>query len=453
VKQQECVLIVDDEPNMLRVLRGLLRREGYLTYEASNGERALELLDDHPVDAILSDFKMPHMNGLELLHAVQRRQLQIPVILLTAHGTIGGAVEALKQGAFDYLTKPFDPDEIHQIVAKAVRTHALQKREARVADPQNPDQLLLGESSRLREVKRVIERVARTPATVLITGESGTGKELVARSLHLQSTRAREAFVKINCAAIPEGLLESELFGHEKGAFTGAARRKMGRFELAHGGTLFLDEIGEMPLASQPKLLRVLQDGRFYHVGGTHTIEVDVRLIAATNRDLEREVAKGRFREDLFYRLNVLPIRLPPLRERREDIPVLARSFAARFGVQHRGVACILTAEAEASLCSYSWPGNIRELENTIERAVLLAEDTELRAGDLPVQLAPARARGPGNALLRDRVRHETRRIEREAIQEALRVTDGNVTQAARQLGLSRRGLQLKMKELDIERP
>jgi len=440
---------------MLRVLRGLLRREGYVTFEAANGERALQVLEEESIDAILTDLKMPHMNGLELLHAVQRRQLQIPVILLTAHGTIGGAVEALKQGAFDYLTKPFDPDEIQQIVSKAVRTYALQKQEARVGDPRNPEKLLLGESPRLREVKRVIERVARTPATVLITGESGTGKELVARSLHLQSARSDAAFVKINCAAIPEGLLESELFGHEKGAFTGAARRKLGRFELAHGGTLFLDEIGEMPLASQPKLLRVLQDGRFYHVGGTHTIEVDVRLIAATNRDLEREVRKGRFREDLFYRLNVLPIRLPPLRERREDIPVLARSFAARFGIQHRGVACILESDAETVLCGYDWPGNIRELENAIERAVLLAEDTVLRARDLPGEMVPQGKRGTPatqSALLRDRVRTETRRIEREAIEEALRITAGNVTQAARRLGLSRRGLQLKMKELDIER-
>jgi DNA-binding NtrC family response regulator len=457
VKREESILIVDDEPNMQRVLRGLLRREGYRTLEACDGAGALEILANEPVEAVLTDFKMPRMNGLELLAEIQQRQLGVPVILLTAHGTIGGAVEALKKGAFDYLTKPFDPDEIQQVVAKAVRTHALQKSEATIATAENPEQLLLGESDALRRVKRLIERVAPTPATVLITGESGTGKELVARSLHLRSPRAAAPFVKINCAAIPEGLLESELFGHEKGAFTGAARRKLGRFELADGGTLFLDEIGEMPLASQPKLLRAIQDGRFYHVGGTHTIDVDVRLVAATNRDLDQEVRSGRFREDLYYRLNVVPIRLPALRERRADIPALAHLFVERFARRHNLPIEGIDPAAEQVLCAYAWPGNIRELENAIERAVLLSEGSQIGLTDLPPEMsgaAGAQASSPPGAAapLRDRIRDATRQIEREAIEEALRATQGNVTQAARRLGLSRRGLQLKMKELEIAR-
>jgi two-component system, NtrC family, response regulator AtoC len=458
VKREESILIVEDEPNMQRVLRGLLRREGYRTLEACDGAVALEILSREPIEAVLTDFKMPRMNGLELLAEIQQRQLGVPVILLTAHGTIGGAVEALKKGAFDYLTKPFDPDEIQQVVAKAVRTHALQKSEATVAIAEDPEQLLLGESDALRRVKRLIERVAPTPATVLITGESGTGKELVARSLHLRSPRAAAPFVKINCAAIPEGLLESELFGHEKGAFTGAARRKLGRFELADGGTLFLDEIGEMPLASQPKLLRAIQDGRFYHVGGTHTIDVDVRLVAATNRDLDQAVKSGRFREDLYYRLNVVPIRLPALRERRADIPALARLFIERFAQRHGLPIEGLDSTAEQVLCAYGWPGNIRELENAIERAVLLTEGTRIGLADLPPEVSGAAATGAhpslasSSAPLRDRIRDATRVIEREAIEEALRATQGNVTQAARRLGLSRRGLQLKMKELEIGR-
>jgi two-component system, NtrC family, response regulator AtoC len=459
VKREEAILIVEDEPNMQRVLRGLLRREGYRTLEVGDGAAALEVLAHEPIEAVLTDFKMPRMNGLELLAEIRQRQLGVPVILLTAHGTIGGAVEALKHGAFDYLTKPFDPDEIQQVVAKAVRTHALQKSEATVTIDDDPDQLLLGESDALRRVKHLIERVAPTPATVLITGESGTGKELVARSLHLRSPRASGPFVKINCAAIPEGLLESELFGHEKGAFTGAARRKLGRFELADGGTLFLDEIGEMPLASQPKLLRAIQDGRFYHVGGTHTIDVDVRLVAATNRDLEQEVKSARFREDLFYRLNVVPIRLPALRERRSDIPALAKLFVARFARRHNVSIEEIDDDAAQVLCAYAWPGNIRELENAIERAVLLCEGNRIGLADLPPEMVGT-ASGPASAPqtlgstapLRDRIRDATRQIERDAIEEALRATNGNVTQAARRLGLSRRGLQLKMKELEIAR-
>jgi two-component system, NtrC family, response regulator AtoC len=456
VKREETILIVDDEQNVQRVLRGLLRREGYRTIEATDGSAALDVLSQQRVDAVLTDLRMPHMNGMELLEEIQRRQLGVPVILLTAHGTIGGAVEALKHGAFDYLTKPFEPEEIHHVIAKAVRTRVLQDAETTIAPGDDPQNLLLGNSESLARVLEMIERVAATPATVLVTGESGTGKELVARSLHMRSPRVSRPFIKINCAAIPEPLLESELFGHERGAFTGAMRRKLGRFELADTGTLFLDEIGEMPMTAQPKLLRAIQEGAFFHVGGTHTITVDVRLIAATNRNLEREVAEGRFREDLFYRLNVLPIHLPPLRERREDIPALAQLFLERFARRHRAAVEGIDPRAMELLVGFHWPGNIRELENVIERAVLLARSLQLGVEDLPGELThgkPGRAPRSGLSPLKDRIKSATRRIEREAILETLEATSGNVTQAARMLGLSRRGLQLKMRELGIARP
>jgi len=453
VNREGTVLIVDDEANMRRVLSALLERKGYKVLDAGDGEQALSILASEPVDALLTDLKMPRMNGLELLDSARRAYPQLPVILLTAHGTVGSAVEALKRGAFDYLTKPFDPEEIQQVVEKAVRTHALQQAETSIEPGDNPDSLLLGDSPALLEVLRVTARVAATPATVLITGESGTGKELVARRLHLRSDRADEPFVKINCAAIPEGLLESELFGHEKGAFTGAASRKPGRFELADGGTLFLDEIGEMPLSSQPKLLRAIQEGRFYRVGGTTTISVDVRLVAATNRDLEVEVREGRFREDLFYRLNVVPVRLPPLRERREDIPALVGRFLERSASRHGVRLRSFSPDAVAALQRHDWPGNIRELENAVERSLLLAEGDHIELGDLPRGLEDA---GSGAAVacgsLKDRVRSATRQIERDAIVETLELTGGNVTQAAQRLGLSRRGLQLKMRELGLSR-
>jgi len=455
MKPSRTVLIVEDEANMRRVLSALLERDGFKTLEANDGGAALELLAHEPVDAILTDLRMPRMNGLELLEAVRAAHPEIPVVMLTAHGTVGSAVEALKQGAFDYLTKPFDPDEIRQVMEKAVSTRQLAANEMRLSSDEDPEPLLAGDSQALADVKHVIERVAPTRATVLITGESGTGKEIVARSLHRASPRRNAPFVKINCAAIPEGLIESELFGYEKGAFTGAIARKPGRFELADGGTLFLDEIGEMPLAAQPKLLRAIQEGRFFRVGGTETMHVDVRLIAATNRDLREAVRTGRFREDLFYRLHVVPIQLPPLRERPEDIPTLARLFLARFAAKLRRPVTSIDPLAMDMLRAHPWPGNIRELENAIERATLLCDGTTLSTRDLPPEVQPPALRsGPITepTPLRERIRAATQRIERDAILEALRMTEGNVTRAARKLGLSRRGLQLKMKELEIDR-
>ncbi len=448
------LLVVEDEENMRRVLVALLKRDGHEVFEAANGVLALEQLAARSVDAVLTDLRMPQLNGLELLGEIHARWPDLPVVLLTAHGTVGSAVEALKHGAFDYLTKPFEPDEVRQVLRKAVETHRLDSREARSGPGEDPAHLLEGHSPQLEEIRRVVERVAPTTATVLISGESGTGKELVARSLHRASDRASGPFIKINCAAIPEGLIESELFGYEKGAFTGAGARKPGRFELADGGTLFLDEIGELPSPAQPKLLRALQEARFYRVGGTETVAVDVRLIAATNRDLREEVSAGRFREDLFYRLHVVPIQLPPLRERRADIPVLVRFFIERFGRRFERQVRAVEPAAMAALQSQDWPGNLRELENAVERAVLLCDGEIIRAGDVPGSTAvpDAAAQDASPTPLRDRVRQATRQLEREAILEALERTAGNVTRAARDLGLSRRGLQLKMKELEINR-
>jgi DNA-binding NtrC family response regulator len=451
VSETRRVLVVDDEVNMRRVLSALIARDGFEVAEARDGAEALSRIREGGIDAVLTDLRMPHMNGLELLERITQEHPEIPVVLLTAHGSVGSAVEALKQGAFDYLTKPFEPDEVRRVIRKAVQTRALDARETRAEASEDPERLLHGSNPVLAEIRRVIERVAGTPATVLISGESGTGKEIVARSLHRRSDRAAAPFVKINCAAIPEGLLESELFGHEKGAFTGASSSKPGRFELADGGTLFLDEIGEMPLSAQPKLLRALQEGRFYRVGGTETVSVDVRLIAATNRDLRREVAEARFREDLFYRLHVVPLSLPPLRERRADIPDLARFFVARVNRRLRRDVSGLEPAALERLAAHDWPGNLRELENAIERAILLCEGSVVRAHEI-LPGATADSSAQGEAPLRDRIRRATRQIEREAILDALRLTDGNVTQAAQRLGLSRRGLQLKMRELDIER-
>ena len=453
MKNRDAVLIVEDEQNMRRVLRALLRRDGYEVIEARDGAEALQLIGEHRVSAVLTDLKMPRMNGLELLEEAQRQHPSLPIVLLTAHGTVGSAVEALKQGAFDYLTKPFDPEEVRQVIAKAVRTHALDEREVRTDVRDDPERLLVGTSASLGEVKRIIERVASTPATVLITGESGTGKELVARSLHIGSERAAGSFVKINCAAIPESLFESELFGYEKGAFTGAASRKLGRFELADGGTLFLDEIGETPLPMQPKLLRALQEGRFYRVGATHVVSVDVRLVVATNRDLRADVRDGRFRQDLFYRLNVVPIQLPPLRDRREDIPELVELFLERFATRLGKRLDGIDPAAVEALRAHDWPGNIRELENAIERAVLFCDGPRIATRDLPLEIGGDWGDAADEpATLRERIRRETRRLERDAIVEALRETHGNVTRAAQRLGLSRRGLQLKLKELDIRR-
>jgi DNA-binding NtrC family response regulator len=384
--------------------------------------------------------------------------------MITAHGTVDTAVEALKIGAFDYLTKPFDKDEVRQIVAKALKTRQLAGAEASGGQTAPGARFgIIGTSTGITDLYAILERVADTPTTVLITGESGTGKELVARALHDHSSRKDKPFIKVNCAAIPKELIESELFGYERGAFTGAVSSKPGRFELANGGTLFLDEIGEIPVEMQVKLLRALQESEFERVGGIKTIRVDVRLVAATNRDLKKLIAGGTFREDLYYRLNVVPIRLPALRERAVDIPLLVEHFLRRFNERLKKHVIGAAPEALDVLASYPWPGNIRELENVVERAVLFCDTENVRADDLPPEvrgsLAPTQAPITDADLqaalaseggLKEHVKVAMNRLERELVGRALAQTNGNVTHAARLLKISRKGLQLKMKELGL---
>jgi two-component system response regulator AtoC len=474
------VLIADDEINIRRVLEAILRRDGYDVVTAANGLEALAGMS-RGVHTVITDLKMPGLDGMGLLRKLSSDYPDVPVVMITAHGSVENAVEAVKLGAFDYIEKPFDQEQIRQVVDKALRTHSFARRDARTDEPAGRGRFrLVGESPAIRSVYAVIEKVADTPSTVLITGESGTGKELIARALHEYSSRRTGPFIKINCAAIPKTLMESELFGYEKGAFTGAVGAKPGRFELAHGGTLFLDEIGEIPVEMQVKLLRVLQESEFERVGGIKTLKVDVRLVAATNRDLHAEVAAGAFREDLYYRLNVVPIHLPPLRERRQDIGLLVDHFIAKFNERLKKQVSGIEPEGIERLVCYNWPGNIRELENVIERTMLFGDGPTIRALDLPGELMgvypvpaeepqqpPSRVSGSfslpalaaGMSLpigaeavssLKEAVRVETERVERELIQRALDETGGNVTQAARKLKISRKSLQTKMKELGL---
>jgi two-component system response regulator AtoC len=462
--EKKQVLIVDDEPNLRKILSAQLSRDGYDVLTAEDGEQGLLILRDHHIDLVVTDLKMPKVDGMALLRQALAEDPDLPIVMITAHGTVDTAVEALKIGAFDYLTKPFDKEEVRQIVAKALRTRQLAGAEASAGQTAPGARFgIIGTSTGIAELYALLERVADTPTTVLITGESGTGKELVARALHDHSSRKEKPFIKVNCAAIPKELIESELFGYERGAFTGAVSSKPGRFELANGGTLFLDEIGEIPVEMQVKLLRALQESEFERVGGIKTIHVDVRLVAATNRDLKKLIGAGVFREDLYYRLNVVPIRLPALRERAGDIPLLVEHFLRKFNERLKKHVTSVEPEALDVLASYAWPGNIRELENVIERAVLFCDGQKLRAQDLPPEVrgalattqtpvtdADLEAALASEGGLKEHVKVAMSRLERELVGRALAQTNGNVTHAARLLKISRKGLQLKMKELGL---
>ena len=462
--EKKQVLIVDDEPNLRKILSAQLSRDGYDVLTAEDGEQGLVALKEHHIDLVITDLKMPKVDGMQLLREALREDPELPIVMITAHGTIDTAVEALKIGAFDYLTKPFDKDEVRQIVAKALKTRELRGIEATAAASGSGARFgIIGSSPGIAELYAVLERVADTPTTVLITGESGTGKELVARALHEHSSRKDKPFIKVNCAAIPKELIESELFGYERGAFTGAVASKPGRFELANGGTLFLDEIGEIPIEMQVKLLRALQESEFERVGGIKTIRIDVRLVAATNRDLKKLIAAGTFREDLFYRLNVVPMRLPALRERSTDIPLLVEHFLRKFNERLKKDVGGVEQDALDILCAYPWPGNIRELENVIERAVLFCDTQSLRAQDLPLEVKGTSPVATGHSSeadlqaalaseggLKEHVKVAMSRLEKELVSRALEQTGGNVTHAARLLKISRKGLQLKMKELGL---
>jgi two-component system, NtrC family, response regulator AtoC len=452
------VLVIDDEANLRKVLAALLRRDGYDVTIAEDGEMGMAEFQKNGADAVITDLVMPKLGGMEVLRAVNAADPEVPVIIITAHGTVDSAVEAIKLGAFDYVTKPFDQTELSNVLAKAVRTHETARRSAR-GERGRP--ALVGESGAMQEVLKIIDKVADTPSTVLITGESGTGKELVATALHEGSSRREKPFIRINCAAIPKDLMESELFGYERGAFTGAVTSKPGRFELADGGTLFLDEIGEIPVEMQVKLLRALQESEFERVGGIKTTRVDVRLIAATNRDLEVETETGRFRKDLYYRLAVVPIALPPLRERRSDIATLVRHFIDKYNLRLNKRIEGMTDEALAEVQAYAWPGNIRELENLIERTLLFADGPRIDVADLPQHVRSGALTSlptpgaplsgpPGETGLKDIVKQRAAELEKGLITRALEETGGNVTRAAKLLQISRKSLQTKMKELGL---
>jgi two-component system, NtrC family, response regulator AtoC len=448
------VLVVDDEENIRLVLKTLLKRHGYDVEVADSGESALLLVDSFGPDVILTDVRMPKMNGLDLLATLKAKQNPATVIVMSAYGSVDLALEAMKAGAYDYVGKPFKPDEIVLVLRKAEERESL-RRENRALKEQihkeSQFESLLAKSQAMNDIFRTITKIADFKTTVLIQGESGVGKELVARAVHLRSSRKNHPFVPINCGAIPENLLESELFGHRKGAFTDAHSDRRGLFEEADGGTLFLDEIGELPLNLQVKLLRAVQEESIRRLGDSKDVKVDVRIITATHRDIAAEAKAGRFREDLFYRINVLPIMIPPLRARREDINLLIDHFLtrnnARLGTQIRA----LTADARKLLLEYAWPGNVRELENTIERAMVLCDGDIIDAHDLPERLREAL--DPVQVQLATgelSVKKTTAAIEEILIRRALQKTRGNRTRAAELLEISHRALLYKIKDYKI---
>jgi two-component system, NtrC family, response regulator AtoC len=448
------VLVVDDEENLRVVLRTLLRRHGYEVETAASGDEALAMVDSFGPDVVLTDVRMPKMGGLDLLSTLKAKGNDATVIVMSAYGNMDLALDAMKAGAYDYVQKPFKPDEVVLALRKAEERELLRRENRALRDEIRKEHRfedILAKSARMQEIFRTITKIAEYKTTVLVTGESGVGKELVARAIHRRSTRRGGPFVAVNCGAIPENLLESELFGHKKGAFTDAVHDRRGLFEEANGGTLFLDEIGELPLGLQVKLLRVLEDEKIRRVGDTRDVQVDVRIITATHRDLQNETKAGRFREDLFYRLNVLPIHCPPLRERRDDIPLLIDHFVARnnsrLGTSIRG----LDTETRRLLYEYAWPGNVRELENTIERAMVLSEGEQIIAADLPERIREAR--DPVQVQLASgelSVKKTTRIIEEILIRRALTKTKGNRTRAAEVLEISHRALLYKIKDYQI---
>jgi two-component system response regulator FlrC len=438
----ESVLVVDDKEGIRTFIADVLQDVGYDVTCAADGEDAAALLAKQGFHLMITDLKMPGMDGMALLKRAVEIAPEMVVLVLTAHGTVETAVSAMKMGAFDYLTKPLSgPEELRMVVTRALA----HRRLSIISDQAETEREMVAESPAMRQVLSLIGKVAVTDATVLLLGESGTGKEVAAGECHRLSPRSRAPFVAVNCAAISETLVESEMFGHEKGAFTGATEQRVGRFEQADGGTLFLDEVGELPPALQAKLLRVLQEQRFERVGGTRTITVNVRVIAATNRDLEEEMRNGRFREDLFHRLSVFPIRIPPLRERRSDIAPLAEHLLADIGRRVGKPALALTEAAKETLVAHTWPGNVRELGNALERAAIITDTDLIEGEDLSIGVTPeGGAKVPGDgASLRD--------IEKEAIRQALLTTDGHRKKAAQKLGIGLRTLYNKIKEYGLE--
>ncbi|MBW1678562.1 MAG: sigma-54-dependent Fis family transcriptional regulator [Deltaproteobacteria bacterium] len=447
------IIIVDDEPKIRHILRIILEDAGYRVREAQNGVEALEIISQHPCGVVFTDLKMEGMDGMEVLRRVKETNPEIPVVVLTAFGSIESAVEAMHEGALDYITKPFEEDKILITVERSLKFYRLaeENRNLKEAISSSFDfSNTVTDSPAMLKVLKDAALVSKSPqTTVLITGESGTGKEILSRTIHYNSVRRNGKFVAFNCAALSPGLVESELFGHEKGSFTGADRRKIGKFEIAHGGTISLDEISDLSLEAQAKVLRVIQEREFNRVGGTESITVDVRVIAATNQDLKKRVEKGDFREDLYYRIDVFPLHLPPLRERKDDIILLSEFFSKRFGNELGKSETNLTEEAKKILVQQKWPGNVRELENTIERAMILSPNGLIDQD----KLSFLSSRSEGNVKIRSEIDLTTGEIdleelERRLVMKALEITDNNQVAAARLLGLTRSKLRSRLKSL-----
>ncbi|WP_028575151.1 sigma-54-dependent transcriptional regulator [Desulfonatronovibrio hydrogenovorans] len=450
------LLVVDDESGHRQMIRAVMEDEGYLVLEAENGRGCLEVLAERNVDVVMLDMKMPVLDGMDTLEEIRKLKDPLPVIMLTAFGSVGSAVEAMKSGAFDYLTKPADIDELKVVVSKAYDYRMLTRENAVLKDKiasLRKKVNIIGQSRAMNRVMELVEQVGPTEANVLILGESGTGKELIAKALHEASARKEGPMVKVNCAALPSELLESELFGHRKGAFTGALRDKPGRFQLAEKGTLFLDEIGDLPVQLQAKLLRALQERVVEPLGSVGEEQVDVRLLAATNKDLAAEVRENRFRQDLYFRLNVLEIRIPPLRDRLDDLPLLVNHFVRVLGEKNRKQVRGVDRGFLEALYGYHWPGNVRELENVVERAIILSRSDVLEISDLPSPILeagpekPGRESGPGPML------ESVDKAEKKALVRALEVNNGHREKTAKALGISRRSLQYKLKKHGLIRP
>lgn len=453
--ERKKILIIDDEESMRHMLSLILKKEGYEVITANGGKEALELVSSISFDFILSDIIMPEMDGLELLQALKDRKVESTIIMMSAYGTINTAVEAMKRGAYDYISKPFRPDEALMALRKAEERESLRQENIRLRQEVLREYSfgnIIGKSPRMLQIFELIKKISDYKTSVLLVGESGTGKEMVARCLHYNSPRSKAPFIAVNCGAIPETLLESELFGHEKGAFTDAKKEKRGSFEMAHEGTLFLDEVGELSPSAQVKLLRALQEGEIKRLGSERSITVDVRIIAATVKDLHKEVAGGKFREDLFYRLNVLQLNLPPLRERKEDIPLLTEHFIQKYNNRHKLNIEGISEEALTFLLNYNWPGNVRELENIIERAMILTQGRKIMAENLPAEIkSPEQNRIKKLIEEEISIKKATRLLEEELIRKALQKTGGNRTQAARILEISHPALLSKIKEYGID--
>ena len=445
------ILIVDDEKNMIWALSNALVSQEYSIISATTGKEAFEKFSEEELSLILLDIKLPDIDGVSVLKKIRETDLNIPVIMMTAHGTVDTAIQAMKLGATDYISKPFDLEEMRVLVSKAISigemAHQINFLKNELKG--NLNETIIGESPKMKAVLDVAEQVAKSDATVLISGESGTGKEVISDYIYKMSNRSNNAFIKVNCGALPEGLLESELFGHEKGSFTGAISRKIGRFERANKGTIFLDEIGEIPLSTQVKLLRVLQQKEIERVGGTETIKIDVRIIAATNRNLKEMVEEGTFREDLYYRLNVIPVFMPPLRERKEDIPLLIRYFITRFSIKMHKAPLSVNNDAMEVLIKHYWRGNIRELENFVERMIILTQDSKITLQNLPSEIKAFKENGTKYVVPEEGINLEL--VEKDFIEQALKLANSNQTKAAELLGITRHTLLYRIEKYDIK--